>query len=79
MIEIPIWLLFTLVFSIVILFFFNQHLDRRISRIQFDQIQVGLIINKGFQDITNDVDHLNRGIDKMDEKYEQILSKINSR
>jgi hypothetical protein len=79
MIEIPIWLLFVLVFSIVVLFFFNQHLDKRINRIQFDQIQIGMIINKGFNDITEDVDHLNKGIDQMDAKYDQILSKINSR
>lgn len=79
MIEIPIWLLFVLVFSIVVLFFFNQHLDKRINRIQFDQIQIGMIINKGFNDITQDVDHLNKGIDQMDAKYDQILSKINSR
>lgn len=79
MIEIPIWLLFVLVFSIVVLFFFNQHLDKRINRIQFDQIQIGMIINKGFQDITEDVDHLNKGIDQVDAKYDQILSKINSR
>lgn len=79
MIEIPIWLLFVLVFSIVVLFFFNQHLDKRVNRIQFDQIQIGMIINKGFQDITEDVDHLNKGIDQVDAKYDQILSKINSR
>ena len=79
MIEIPIWLLFVLVFSIVVLFFFNQHLDKRINRIQFDQIQIGLIINQGFQDIAEDIEHLNKGIDQIDGKHEQIVSKINSR
>jgi len=82
MIEIPTWLLFVLVFSIVILFVFNQDLDVKMNRIKFDQIQIGFIINKSFHDITSDMDNLNKGIDNMDLKYEQIknrLSKINSR
>ena len=79
MIEIPTWLLFVLVFSIVVLFIFNQELNKRINRIQFDQIQIGVIINKGFQDIMEDIDHLNKGIDQMDLKYDKIASKINSR
>ena len=79
MIEIPTWLLFVLVFSIVILFIFNQELNKRINRIQFDQIQIGVIINKGFQDIMEDIDHLNKGIDQMDLKYDKITSKINNR
>jgi len=82
MIEIPTWLLFVLVFSIVILFVFNQDLDVKMNRIKFDQIQIGFIINKSFDDITSDMDDLNKGIDNMDLKYEQIknrLSKINSR
>jgi hypothetical protein len=79
MIEIPTWLLFVLVFSIVVLFIFNQELNKRINRIQFDQIQIGVIINKGFQDIMEDIDHLNKGIDQMDLKYDKITSKINNR
>jgi|TARA_R110000751_G_C13406768_1_gene438433 hypothetical protein len=82
MIEIPTWLLFVLVFSIVILFVFNQDLDVKMNRIKFDQVQIGFIINKSFHDITSDMDNLNKGIDNMDLKYEQIknrLSKINSR
>ena len=78
MIAIPTWLLFVLVFSIVILFFFNQHLDKKLKRITFDQIQIGIIINKSFQDITEDIDHLNKGIDQIDLKYDKIASKINS-
>ena len=46
MIEIPTWLLFVLVFSIVILFVFNQDLTIKMNRIKFDQIQIGIIINK---------------------------------
>tara|TARA_R110000764_G_scaffold91709_1_gene174878 strand:+ start:187 stop:435 length:249 start_codon:yes stop_codon:yes gene_type:complete len=82
MIVIPTWLLFVLVFSIVILFVFNQDLDVKMNRIKFDQVQIGFIINKSFHDITSDMDNLNKGIDNMDLKYEQIknrLSKINSR
>jgi len=79
MIEIPTWLLFVLVFSIVILFVFNQDLTIKMNRIKFDQIQIGIILNKSFEDITNDVDNLNKGIDQMDQKYEKIMSKINSR
>ena len=82
MIEIPTWLLFVLVFSIVVLFIFNEDLSKKMNRIKFDQIQIGFIINKSFHDITSDMDNLNKGIDNMDLKYEQIknrLSKINSR
>jgi hypothetical protein len=79
MIEIPTWLLFVLVFSIVVLFILNQELNKRINRIQFDQIQIGIILNKSFADITQDIDSLNEGIDKIDGKYEQILFKINNR
>ena len=78
MITIPTWLLFVLVFSIVVLFFFNQHLDKKLKRIAFDQIQIGIIINKSFQDITEDIDHSNKGIDQIDLKYDKIASKINS-
>lgn len=82
MIEIPTWLLFVLVAAIVILFVFNQELNRRILRIQFDQIQLGVILNKSFSDITSDMNNINRGLDEIDLKYEKIekeLSKINSR
>ena len=82
MIEIPTWLLFVLVAAIVILFIFNQELNRRILRIQFDQIQLGVILNKSFSDITSDMDSINRGLDEIDLKYEKIekeLSKVNSR
>jgi ABC-type sulfate transport system permease component len=82
MIEIPTWLLFVLVAAIVILFVFNQELNRRILRIQFDQIQLGVILNKSFSDITSDMDNINRGLDAIDLKYEKIekeLSKANSR
>tara|TARA_R110000851_G_scaffold306238_1_gene464471 strand:- start:783 stop:1031 length:249 start_codon:yes stop_codon:yes gene_type:complete len=82
MIEIPTWLLFVLIFSIVILFVFIEDLSKKINRIKFDQIQIGVIVNKSFDDITSDMDDLNKGIDNMDLKYEQIkskLSKINSR
>jgi len=82
MIEIPTWLLFVLVAAIVILFVFNQELNRRILRIQFDQIQLGVILNKSFSDITSDMDSINRGLDEIDLKYEKIekeLSKVNSR
>ena len=77
-IAIPTWLLFVLVFSIVVLFFFNQHLYKKLKRIAFDQIQIVIIINKSFQDITEDIDHLNKGIDQIDLKYDKIASKINS-
>ena len=82
MIEIPTWLLFVLVAAIVILFIFNQELNRRILRIQFDQIQLGVILNKSFSDITSDMDSINRGLDEINLKYEKIekeLSKVNSR
>ena len=79
MIEIPTWLLFVLVFSIIVLFVFIQDLNVKANRLKFDQIQIGIILNKSFQDITNDVDNLNKGIDQMDQKYEKIMSKINSR
>lgn len=78
MIAIPTWLLFVLVFSIVVLLFFNRHLDKRINRIAFDQIQIGVIINKSFQAVEQDIDHLNKGIDQIDLKYDKIASKINS-
>ena len=81
MIEIPTWLLFVLVFSIVILFVYNQDLSVKINRIQFDQLQIGIIINKSFTDITQDMDNLNKGLDNIDLKYNEIknkLSKINS-
>ena len=82
MIVIPTWLLFALVFSIVILFVLYEDLSKRMNRIKFDQIQIGIVVNKSFQDITSDMDDLNKGIDNVDLKYEQIkdrLSKINSR
>ena len=82
MIVIPTWLLFVLVFSIVVLFVFNEDLSKKMNRIKFDQIQIGIVVNKSFQDITSDMDDLNKGIDNVDLKYEQIkdrLSKINSR
>jgi|TARA_X000001036_G_scaffold393275_1_gene392741 peptidoglycan hydrolase CwlO-like protein len=79
MIEIPTWLLFVLVFSIIVLFVFYQDLNVKANRLKFDQIQIGIILNKSFEDITNDVDNLNKGIDQMDQKYEKIMSKINSR
>ena len=79
MIEIPTWLLFVLVFSIIVLFVFYQDLNVKANRLKFDQIQIGIILNKSFQDITNDVNNLNKGIDQMDQKYEKIMSKINSR
>tara|TARA_R100001460_G_scaffold59365_1_gene99183 strand:- start:905 stop:1153 length:249 start_codon:yes stop_codon:yes gene_type:complete len=82
MIEIPTWLLFVLVAAIVILFVFNQELNKRILRIQFDQIQLGVILNKSFSDITSDMNNINRGLDEIDLKYEKIekeLSKTNSR
>ena len=79
MIEIPTWLLFVLVFSIIVLFVFIQDLNIKANRLKFDQIQIGIILNKSFNDITNDVDNLNKGIDQMDQKYEKIMSKINSR
>ena len=81
MIEIPTWLLFVLVFSIVILFVYNQDLSIKINRIQFDQLQIGIIINKSFTDITQDMDNLNKGLDNIDLKYDEIknkLSKINN-
>ena len=82
MIVIPIWLLFVLVFSIVVLFIFNEDLSKKMNRIKFDQIQIGIVVNQSFQDITSDMDDLNKGMDNMDLKYEQVknrLSKINSR
>tara|TARA_R100001443_G_scaffold16136_2_gene25995 strand:+ start:1042 stop:1281 length:240 start_codon:yes stop_codon:yes gene_type:complete len=79
MIEIPTWLLFVLVFSIIVLFVFIQDLNIKANRLKFDQIQIGIILNKSFEDITNDVNNLNKGIDQMDQKYEKIMSKINSR
>ena len=79
MIEIPTWLLFVLVFSIIVLFVFIQDLNVKANRLKFDQIQIGIILNKSFEDITNDVNNLNKGIDQMDQKYEKIMSKINSR
>ena len=81
MIAIPTWLLFVLVFSIVILFVFNQDLTIKMNRIKFDQIQIGIIINKSFTDITQDMDNLNKGMDNIDLKYDQIknrLSKTNN-
>ena len=79
MIEIPTWLLFVLVFSIIVLFVFIQDLNIKANRLKFDQIQIGIILNKSFEDITNDGNNLNKGIDQMDQKYEKIMSKINSR
>ena len=51
------------------------------NRIKFDQIQIGIIINKSFSDITQDMDNLNKGMDNIDLKYDQIknrLSKTNN-
>ena len=81
MIAIPTWLLFVLVFSIVVLFVFNQDLTIKMNRIKFDQIQIGIIVNESFKNITADMDDLNKGIDNVDLKYEQIknrLSKISN-
>tara|TARA_B110001452_G_scaffold232921_1_gene210461 strand:+ start:53 stop:301 length:249 start_codon:yes stop_codon:yes gene_type:complete len=82
MIEIPTWLLFVLVTAIVILFVFNQELNRKILRIQFDQLQLGIILNKSFMDITLDIDNINKGLDNIDIKYDKIkeeVSKTSSR
>ena len=82
MIEIPTWLLFVLVTAIVILFVFNQELNRKILRIQFDQLQLGIILNKSFMDITFDIDNINKGLDNIDIKYDKIkeeVSKTSSR
>ena len=51
------------------------------NRIKFDQIQIGIIVNESFKNITADMDDLNKGIDNVDLKYEQIknrLSKISN-
>ena len=82
MIEIPTWLLFVLVAAIVILFVFNQELNRKVLRIQFDQLQLGIILNKSFMDITLDIDNINKGLDNIDIKYDKIkeeVSKTSSR
>tara|TARA_B110000211_G_scaffold138747_1_gene158651 strand:+ start:56 stop:304 length:249 start_codon:yes stop_codon:yes gene_type:complete len=82
MIEIPTWLLFVLVAAIVILFVFNQELNRKVLRIQFDQLQLGIILNKSFMDITFDIDNINKGLDNIDIKYDKIkeeVSKTSSR
>jgi|TARA_R110002072_G_scaffold176007_1_gene331972 ABC-type sulfate transport system permease component len=82
MIEIPTWLLFVLVTAIVILFVFNQELNRKVLRIQFDQLQLGIILNKSFMDITLDIDNINKGLDNIDIKYDKIkeeVSKTSSR
>lgn len=82
MIEIPTWLLFVLVTAIVILFVFNQELNRKILRIQFDQLQLGIILNKSFMDITLDINNINKGLDNIDIKYDKIkeeVSKTSSR
>lgn len=76
MIVIPTWLLFVLIFSIVVLFVFNQDLSTKINRIKFDQIQIGIIINKSFTDITNDMDDLNKGLDTIDLKYDEIKNRL---
>jgi len=81
MIVIPTWLLFVLIFSIVILFVFYEDLSKRINRTQFEQLQIGMIVNKSFIDITNDMELVNKGLDQMNEDYDKIknrLSKINS-
>jgi hypothetical protein len=82
MIEIPTWLLFVLVTAIVILFVFNQELNRKVLRVQFDQLQLGIILNKSFMDITLDIDNINKGLDNIDIKYDKIkeeVSKTSSR
>ena len=82
MIEIPTWLLFVLVTAIVILFVFHQELNRKVLRIQFDQLQLGIILNKSFMDITLDIDNINKGLDNIDIKYDKIkeeVSKTSSR
>ena len=82
MTEIPTWLLFVLVAAIVILFVFNQELNRKVLRIQFDQLQLGIILNKSFMDITLDIDNINKGLDNIDIKYDKIkeeVSKTSSR
>jgi len=81
MIVIPTWLLFVLIFSIVILFVFYEDLSKKVNRTQFDQLQIGMIVNKSFIDITNDMELVNKGLDQMNEDYDKIknrLSKINS-
>jgi|TARA_R110000744_G_C19160359_1_gene540416 ABC-type sulfate transport system permease component len=82
MTEIPTWLLFVLVAAIVILFVFNQELNRKVLRIQFDQLQLGIILNKSFMDITLDINNINKGLDNIDIKYDKIkeeVSKTSSR
>ena len=65
----------------MILFVFYEDLSKRINRTQFEQLQIGMIVNKSFIDITNDMELVNKGLDQMNEDYDKIknrLSKINS-
>lgn len=65
----------------MILFVFYEDLSKKVNRTQFDQLQIGMIVNKSFIDITNDMELVNKGLDQMNEDYDKIknrLSKINS-
>lgn len=65
----------------MILFVFYEDLSKKVNRTQFEQLQIGMIVNKSFIDITNDMELVNKGLDQMNEDYDKIknrLSKINS-
>jgi hypothetical protein len=76
MIAIPTWLLFVLVFSIVTLFIFNLETNYKISRVKFEQTQIGLIYSNAFENIATDVKNIDDDIENIYIKYDKIEKKL---
>ena len=76
MITIPTWLLFVLVFSIIILFIFNLETNHKVSRIKFEQTQIGLICSNAFENIARDVKNIDDDIENIYIKYDKIEKSI---
>tara|TARA_X000001382_G_scaffold11616_1_gene7818 strand:- start:366 stop:614 length:249 start_codon:yes stop_codon:yes gene_type:complete len=75
-VEIPTWLLFVLVFSIVILFIFSLETSYKISRIKFEQKQIGLICSTSFENISKDIKNIDDEIINIHIKYDKIQKSI---
>ena len=72
MITIPTWLLFVIVFSIIVLFVFNLEINYKISRMKFEQAQIGLICTTSFDNIHKDVTNINNDIENIYNEYDKI-------
>lgn len=76
MIAIPTWLLFVLVFSIIILFIFNLETNYKMSRIRYDQRQIGEIVSSSFDMISQDIKNIDDDIENIYKQYDKIEKTI---